>query len=177
VGDFRASQLVESLQNTTRRDKTSVAVVSCPDGVSRSRRDARWCEALDRYLSTRCTRALSGATTHSGSEDRPTLSPARNAALRRRWADLIRRVYEVDPWFANTVEVSSGWWPASRPPPYPRERHPKGAPSTLFVCPKQGQLAPRTPPVERVRLGSAGPHSRALVAARESNCLSEKGAM
>ncbi len=27
----------------------------------------------------------------------PTLSPARKAALRRRWADLIRRVFEVDP--------------------------------------------------------------------------------
>lgn len=30
-------------------------------------------------------------------EDEPTLSPARRAALRRRWADLIRRVFEVDP--------------------------------------------------------------------------------
>jgi hypothetical protein len=29
--------------------------------------------------------------------DEPTLSPARKAALRRRWADLIRRVFEVDP--------------------------------------------------------------------------------
>ena len=29
--------------------------------------------------------------------EEPTLSPARKAALRRRWADLIRRVYEVDP--------------------------------------------------------------------------------
>jgi hypothetical protein len=29
--------------------------------------------------------------------DEPTLSPARRAALRRRWAHLIRRVFEVDP--------------------------------------------------------------------------------
>ena len=29
--------------------------------------------------------------------EEPTLSPARKAALRRRWADLIRWVYEVDP--------------------------------------------------------------------------------
>ncbi len=29
--------------------------------------------------------------------EEPTLSPARKAALRRRWADLIHRVYEVDP--------------------------------------------------------------------------------
>ena len=29
--------------------------------------------------------------------DEPALSPARKAALRRRWADLIRRVFEVDP--------------------------------------------------------------------------------
>ena len=30
-------------------------------------------------------------------EDEPTLSPARKQALRRRWADLIRRVFELDP--------------------------------------------------------------------------------
>ena len=30
-------------------------------------------------------------------EDEPTLSPARKQALRRRWADLIQRVFEVDP--------------------------------------------------------------------------------
>jgi hypothetical protein len=29
--------------------------------------------------------------------DEPTLSPTRKAALRRRWAELIRRVFEVDP--------------------------------------------------------------------------------
>jgi hypothetical protein len=29
--------------------------------------------------------------------EEPTLSPARKAALRRRWANLIRRVFEVDP--------------------------------------------------------------------------------
>lgn len=29
--------------------------------------------------------------------DEPALDPARKAALRRRWADLIRRVFEVDP--------------------------------------------------------------------------------
>lgn len=30
-------------------------------------------------------------------DDEPALSPARRAALRRRWANLIRRVFEVDP--------------------------------------------------------------------------------
>jgi RNA polymerase sigma-70 factor (ECF subfamily) len=30
-------------------------------------------------------------------EDQPTVSPARKQALRRRWADLIRRVLELDP--------------------------------------------------------------------------------
>lgn len=30
-------------------------------------------------------------------EDGPTLSPARKQALRRRWADLIRGVFELDP--------------------------------------------------------------------------------
>ena len=30
-------------------------------------------------------------------EDKPTLSLARKQALRRRWADLIRRVFELDP--------------------------------------------------------------------------------
>ena len=35
--------------------------------------------------------------THPHPAEEPTLSPARRAALRRRWADLIRRVYEVDP--------------------------------------------------------------------------------
>lgn len=34
------------------------------------------------------------ADTH---QDEPTLSPARKQALRRRWADLIRRVFELDP--------------------------------------------------------------------------------
>ena len=30
-------------------------------------------------------------------EDEPTMSPARKQALRRRWADLIKRVFELDP--------------------------------------------------------------------------------
>lgn len=30
-------------------------------------------------------------------DNEPTLSPARKQALRRRWADLIRRVFELDP--------------------------------------------------------------------------------
>ena len=41
--------------------------------------------------------SVSQVTTPSGPEDQTTLSPARKAGLRRRWADLIRRVAEVDP--------------------------------------------------------------------------------
>jgi hypothetical protein len=39
----------------------------------------------------------SGSSRNHQQEDEPAISPARKQALRRRWADLIRRVFELNP--------------------------------------------------------------------------------